>query len=492
MATLTYKHGAYGESVANSDRASTQSRFAPIYVGTAPAHTLQGGAATLNTPVVVTSFMDAVRKVGYSDDWAKYTLCEAIHAHFRINEIGPLVLINCLDIEAHKADAGEQSQSLTPINGRISITNAESIILSSVVVGTKILGTDYNIAYSHETQTILITQAIAGGLGTEALTITYETIDATGITESEIIGTSDGEGINTGLHAVKDVYQVTGLVPSMLLAPGFSDIPAVHDAMIEMSRNVNSHWDLVVWSDIPLVQGDSSRMTMEMASLWKEMNGYNNENEKTFFPMVETLDGRVYHISVRACANRQLIDAAVNGVPYQSASNTECADAKRLYFGDDTQRRVDDAIVNEKLNRHGITSMVFVGGRWVIWGPHSAKYGPENTDQAVIFDTTTQMLYYITNDFQHRRAVEIDKPMSVNRLKQIVSEEQARLDALITFGALTYGEAYVAATGNDIEDMHNGDFYIRYKVTTTPLAKSMTALVTWTDQGFATYFSEGA
>ena len=34
-----------------------------------------------------------------------------------------------------------------------------------------------------------------------------------------------------------------------------------------------------------------------------------------------------------------------------------------------------------------------------------------------------------------------------------------------------------------------GDWTFAFEVTTTPLAKSLTALVNWTDEGFITYFN---
>ena len=36
----------------------------------------------------------------------------------------------------------------------------------------------------------------------------------------------------------------------------------------------------------------------------------------------------------------------------------------------------------------------------------------------------------------------------------------------------------------------NGDFSFAFNVTTTPLAKSLTALVNWTSDGFVTYFAD--
>ena len=56
-------------------------------------------------------------------------------------------------------------------------------------------------------------------------------------------------------------------------------------------------------------------------------------------------------------------------------------------------------------------------------------------------------------------------------------------------GALTYGKAYVNASADAKSDIMMGDFSFTFDVTTTPLAKSMTAIVNWTEDGFVTYFA---
>lgn len=100
------------------------------------------------------------------------------------------------------------------------------------------------------------------------------------------------------------------------------------------------------------------------------------------------------------------------------------------------------------------------------------------------------MLYYISNDFQARRGVDVDRNMTPNDVKSIVSQEQARLDALVNTGALTYGKAYMEGSMQERSDLMNGDLLFRFDITTTPLIKSLTVTVNFTDEGFETYFEE--
>lgn len=482
-----YKHGAYAENNVAAARVSSVSRSAIVYIGTAPVQTVEGGAANVNVPILVRNIAEARKYLGYSDDWASYTLCEAMYAHLEYLGVGPLVFINVLDPEKHKGEPSE-GQQLTPVNGRIVIAGAEKIILDSVKVDGKVKGKDFEVAYNSARQTITIQELSSGSLGAEEVQVSYDTIDPSKVKPEDVIGSSDGEGLNTGLCAVKNVYQLTGYYPAYLAAPGFSSDQTVHAAMYENSQKINGHWYAYMFSDLPLTDKETG-VTLSTAAKVKTDNGYTHENEKVFFPIIEGTDGRHYHLSVLAAANFQQLLVRNDGIPYMSASNTECGIIRNLYLGEDAKGRVyDDETINNKLNAHGITSAAFVSGRWAIWGSQSAAYDAENEDDVSAADTNRMMLYYISNDFQARRGLNVDKPTTKNDLLMIVSEEQARLDALTKNGALTYGKVSLNAEGLTKSDVMKGNFSFVFNVTATPLAVSLTAIVNLTDDGYEIYF----
>lgn len=490
-----FKHGAYGDVGIAGNRTADGSPTAFVYVGTAPVHTVEGGAENVNKPMLVRNIAEARLHFGYSDDFAAFTLCEAMKLHLEEKGVGPLVFINVLDPAKHKKPEGG-TKSLTPENGRVTIHAAQNIIFDSVVVksgegGDKTLekDKDYSITYNSTKQAITIAGKTASSLGTEALTITYDEVDPEKVEAADVIGSSDGLGLNTGLFAVKNVYQMTGYIPSFLLAPGFSSDPDVHKAMYQNSQKINGHWDAYMLVDIPIVEKEGDGVTLNTAATWKKANGYTLENETVYFPLVEGTDGRHYHISVLAAANLQELTSAHDGIPYMSASNTDCPLIQNLYLGEDARGRVyDDEIINKTLNANGIASAAYVGGRWAIWGAQSASYNEEDADEINVSETSRMMLYYLSNDFQHRRTRDVDKPLTANDLKSIVSEEQARLDALVRVGALIYGTIQIDADAIARSDVYRGDYSFTFMVTTTPLAKSLTAHVVWTDIGFVTFF----
>lgn len=483
---MEYKHGVYGVIAGLPVKQTSQTKSIAVYVGTAPAHLAQS-SENVNKPLLLHSMQDAIAKLGYSEDWDKYSLCEAMDAHFNKAGVAPIVCINVLDPTKHRKTA-KKTETLAPVDGVISIGNAESCILSTIAVSdsagggtTYTLGTDYNISYDLSKKKVYITKTATGNLPASAK-VEYFEADATKVTTAELVGESDGAGSNTGIHAVADIYQLCEVLPSVILAPGFSHEPAVRAAMLKMSKQVAGHWDFMIYTDIPLADSDGE-VGIAAAANWKKTKGYTADNEKVFYPMWKSAEGKKYHLSVLYMVNRQLLDAENGNIPYQSASNTEIVLPGKLYFGEGKHFVVNDDVVNKNLNAHGISSALFYGGRWVLWGTHTASYTPETKNELNTFDTGIQMLQFICNGFQERRADDIDKPMERNRAQQIVSEEQARLDALVSTGALIYGKASFAGYNANGTDRSDGNVNFLFEVTTSPLIKSLTANVSYTTDG---------
>ena len=495
---MAYKHGPYGEQQAVGDPVAIESQSGMVVIGTAPVHTLEGGASNVNVPVVVNNIAEARAKFGYSEDWASYTLCEAMHYILEMRGVGPLILINVFNPAVHK-EANPASKSLTPANGQVIITNADNAVLDTVLVKsgqtTKVKGTDYSISYNWQKKTITITELSAGALGNTALTITYDVADPSAVTDSDVIGSTDDMGQNTGIYAIKNVYALTGFIPSFMLAPGFSEIPAIHAVMYANSRKINSHWDAWMFTDIPISYtsgGSTVAVTLSTAYTWKKTNGYNKDNETVSFPMFAGTDGNKYHGSVLRAGNMLELLTQYDNIPYHSASNTDASVIENLWLGASVTGRVyDDDIINRYLNKNGIASAAYAGGHWVLWGAESAQYDQDDGTDVNRAETNLMMLFYITNDFQHRHFGDTDDPKTPNDIAQMVGEEQALLDGLVSAGALTYARAYMDASAAAKSDMMNGDYKFTFDVTPTPLMRSLTALANFVRDGYEVYFALG-
>ena len=104
-----YRHGIYVSEQETSMIAPLNGTAGlQVVIGTAPVHLLADPAAAINKPLLVYSKAEAIAAVGYSDDFASFTLCEAISASFAVVNVAPLVLINVLDPAKHSAEMEEK------------------------------------------------------------------------------------------------------------------------------------------------------------------------------------------------------------------------------------------------------------------------------------------------------------------------------------------------------------------------------------------------
>lgn len=108
---MPYKHGIYTEEVSTIGYLKSKaSGTIPVYIGTAPIHKTDSTDNKIAMPILIKSYADFVAKLGYSDEWEKYTLCEVAYAHFKnkVNTIAPFVVINVFDPAKHTAEGTDE------------------------------------------------------------------------------------------------------------------------------------------------------------------------------------------------------------------------------------------------------------------------------------------------------------------------------------------------------------------------------------------------
>lgn len=487
---MAYKHGTYGEITASKVTDAKQSDVVAAYIGTAPINLIRGYAekGLVNMPIKVANMSDTQSKLGYSDNWEAFTLCEAFAEHFdnTVGNVGPIYVVNVLDPDAHRA-AEKTTTELTFSSKRAEFESSD-IILDTFAIADKVEGVDYSLEYNFAKGTVvvkLITEADAN-----TLTCSYNTVDASAVEAADIIGQTTEDGQYTGLHAMKLLYQYHNAVLNMLAAPGWSHIPAVYKAMVGIVQKLNGHWDGFVNADIPLEDAEGEAInTIAKAIAWKEANGYTSEFSKVYWPKIMDSSGRVVHLSTAGQATMLRVDLSHDGVPFESPSNKEIM-ATRQYFGADSKNNGFDQQTGNSLNEKGITTACFWGGQWVLWGPHTAAFTYNGSmDARAIFDVNIRMLMYITNSFQLDHGTKIDQPMTPQDRDVILNEEKQKLDTLTGIGALIGSPSVeFLETENALTDMMNGDFVWNFDVTNTPPFKSGTARVSYTEEGFAAFF----
>lgn len=481
-----YLYGAYGKLGQTIAQSAVQAGTTPVYVGTLPVNLIRGFANLdiVNYPVKLSNLTNAQQAVGYSDDWESFSLCEVLDAHFnnKKGNIGPIYVINVLDPATHKK-AEKTTIQLAFSNGKATI-KSDTIILDTLALEEKVEGIDFAIDYNFTKGMVMISSV--GEKITGSIAASYEEVDTSLITSEDIIGGVTANGEYSGLGAITLLYQEHFAVCNLIGAPGWSEDPEVYAAMITAATQINGHWDAFVCADIPL-----SNATIAAALAWKEENGYTHERSKVFWPMAKDTFGKIYHLSTMAIVEFMRADFSHDSIPMETCGNKEIPVAGQ-YFGAGSTNRGFDQVQSKELTAHGVSTCVFWGGNWVLWGDHTAAYTyGADIDPRSIFDVSIRMLFHITNGFQREWGTEIDKPFTKQLRDRIINKEQEKLDAYVAIGALI-GEPKVLflESNNSTTDMMNGDFRWDIPVTPTPPLKSATVYVAYTDAGFSAYFSD--
>ena len=444
--------------------------------------------------------IDAQRKLGYAADWGTFTLCEVMNAHFNntLGNIGPIYVINVLDPSAGKhRKATETTQQLSFTGGRAEFASS-TIILDTMTIAKSVggdyaEGTDYAVDYNFTKGTVIITSLIADSPLTGTLTASFYEVDDSAIEDDDIIGGVTAGGEYSGLSSIALLYPEQFAVCNLIAAPGWSQSPAVYNAMLTASQKINGHWDAFVVADLPLVDRSAQAVdTITKAIAWKKNNAFTGERSKVYWPQGVDNLGNIYHLSTLAVVELMRADFSHNSVPMETCGNKAIPIIKQ-YFGANATNRGFSQQEGKELTQNGISTAVAWGGEWVLWGDHTAAYTyGADVDPRAIFDVSMRMLMHITNDFQREWSPRIDEPMTRALKDEIINREQEKLDGYVSMGALL-GEPQIVflESENSTTDIMNGDFRWDIAVTPTPPLKSASVYVAYTDAGFSVYYEGG-
>ena len=472
-----YKHGVYGEYIPSNEKIDLNGDTVPIYIGVAPVHRVMEMEDKINTPILINNSEEAQLLMGYSmeDNFDKYTLSAAIFAHFSnsVKPIGPIILINVLDPNEHKSTV---TKPLTPIKNRITLE--ENTIASSIEIEDKFIEVDYEIEQdvaNGKIHIIFLEDTV------EEVNVTYSTTDSN-VTNHELIGSYNQDtGETKGVYCIHEVYEKLNIVPNTLCVPKYGKEVDIRNTLLRICKNISGQWDSVIYTDLDLDLIDHSK-----AIKLKEEKGFKNIDEKLCWPM-GAMQGRKMFMSILALVATQQTDVKNGGAPAESPSN-KAIDITGILNKDGTKVYTNINLAN-KLNANGITTALYYGGKWVLWGPHMSNFRHGETDKPeMIFDVNRRMDIYLNNSFKKRNAENIDKRMNRNQIDTILNDEQIRLNAMISEGKLLYGKIEFRETSNGESDLMQGNFVFDTLTTAAIPAKSVTQKVQYTSKGIDTLF----
>lgn len=460
-----YYHGAKSREAATSVSTPVVADSGITFVvGTAPVHMLgkSGDAyANVNVPVYGGNYPETVSALGYSDDWAKYTLCEVMYNHFRLYNTAPVIFVNVLDPSKHKATVAKQSYPVT--DGRVLLPL--EAIAETVVVDEYTLGDDYEVYYDGENLAVEILSEGTIPPETAELTIGFDKVDTSQITKTDIIG-----GFNvvtkqtTGFELIEAVFPKFGVVPDIIICPGWSQDSEVA-AIMNAKSTING-----VFKANALIDVDTTAVRHYAdVPAWKKSKNISAKTESLCFPMCK-LGDRLFHMSTQWAGLIATIDAKNDGCPCESASN-KTMQIDSTVLADGTEVLLDITQANY-LNSNGIvTALNFIGG-FVLWGNETACY-PANTDVKDYFLCVSRTFAWVSNSLILTYWSKVDSKFTRRFVDSIVDSINIWLNGLSSEEKLLGGRVEFLESENPTTELMAGKATFHIYITPPSPAKEI-------------------
>lgn len=456
-----YKHGVYASEQATSMAAPMLGTAGlQVVVGTAPVHLLANPAAAVNVPLLANSYKEAVEAVGFSEDFAQYTLCEAISASFSVVGTGPLVLINVLDPAKHTADLEETE---IQVNAGVAVLESQGVLAGSLTVkkdGTALeADTDYAVSYGEDGTVRIVLITGGAGDGATMLTVTGKQIDPGKVTAADIVGGVDAEtGKETGLEVVRQIYPRFSMTPGILIAPRFSADAAVSAALQAKTREINGVFGCVCIADVD--SGASGATKFSDVQQQKEAQAVNDANAYAVWPYAK-VDETVYSGSALAAALTAYTDAINDDTPNVSPSNKAIA-ISGVCLPDGTEVILDQDQANV-INSYGVATFLNMSG-FRLWGNNTAAY-PGTTDPKDRWFSVRRFMLWAGNSFILTYFNRVDSPANKRLIEAIVDSENVRGNGFVARGICARYEVRYNEDENTTSDLLNGKIIFHQYIT---------------------------
>lgn len=459
-----YRHGIYVSEQETSMIAPLNGTAGlQVVIGTAPVHLLADPAAAINKPLLVYSKAEAIAAVGYSDDFASFTLCEAISASFAVVNVAPLVLINVLDPAKHSAEMEEKT---VQINSGVAVVEETGVLLSTLVVknGEETLTAeeDYTAVYNADGTVSIV--LIEGGKadGATNLTVSGKKVDASKVTAADIVGGVDAAtGEETGLEVVRQVYPKLGMTPGILTAPRFSANATVSAALQAKTKEINGVFKCVCIADVDS-GADGARKYADVKEQ-KECQALTDPNAYGVWGYGKVGDV-MYSGSALASALTAYTDAASDDIPSNPGNKTIAISAMCLADGTEVLLDQDQANV---VNSYGVATWLNMNG-FRLWGNRTCAY-PGNTDPKDSFFSCRRYMSWRANSFILTYFQKVDSPLNKRLIEAIVDSENVRGNGYVAMGVAARDEIVYNEDENPVTDLMNGKItFHQYMTPYTP------------------------
>jgi len=223
-----------------------------VVIGTAPINMAEDPDAMVNVPILATSSTEAQARLGYSRNFKDFTLCQTMYITANVCVVSPVIYINVLDPKKHKKDLTETAVKVDEYQAMVEV---EGILKKGIVVkaGENTLkeNDDYTLAFNTDGYLVItLVAAGAGGSATE-LTVSGKMLDPSAVDKYDIIGAYDvSTGAESGMEVIRQIFPKLGMVPGILIAPGWSQEPEVGIALAAKAANINGVYKAMAFLDL--------------------------------------------------------------------------------------------------------------------------------------------------------------------------------------------------------------------------------------------------
>lgn len=465
MATVE-RHGVFTSEVRNSVITVKQQSFTlPVVYGTAPVHLSTMDAAPVQVPILTDSLAEAKNKLGYSEDWSKYTLCEVMQSHFELYKQSSIVFINVLDPSKHKTEVAAAPKTFT--DGLLILPD-DGIIPSTLALSPTEAGDnyekdqDYTFTYD-KTGKMIISTVQGGRIGlNDAVQAAYSKLAPEKVLSTDLIGGIDvSTGKATGFELLNQIVPRFGLIPGIVLAPGYTHDPDIGAVLTAKASNINGHFKAQTITDLPPSQKYTD------VGEWKTANGYINKRQFNLYPKAKR-QGRTYWFSTHLAGVIISTDSANDGVPAESPSNKRMQidgmenDNGELFLGPDTAGA---------LNAQGIITGLNLTGTWTSWGNRTAAF-PDEKDPENAFIPVRRMFDWIANVATITYWSYLDGVITTRMVEAVTDQLNVWLNGLQSRGFILGGRVEFLKDENPDENLMDGK--LKFHIFVTPPSPAQT------------------
>lgn len=426
----------------------------PFVVGTAPVQSAANPAKS-NVPVLVTSWDEALEKLGFSYDWKSYSLCEFMYSHLKLFGAQPVVFCNILDTAAMKTNVEAAEHETADHRVMLPIDAIADTIKVSVIEDVNGTPTarelaadeDYSVLYDRDDTDnyVCIVELLEDGNAYDAakINVAYSAAAPKTATVADVVD---------GIAQVDACLTAVGVVPDLICAPGWSHNTVVAAVMATKAAAING-----LFKGKAVIDVDSSASGVtEYSQLfgWKNQNNMVDPDQILCWPMVQLGDYR-FHLSTQLCGLMATVDAGNRGIPYESPSNKNLQiDACVLEDGTEVNLTWDQ--VNLVAGSWGVVTAVnFLDSGWVAKGNYTACY-PGNTDVKDQFIPVSRMFDFIGNTLVRTFQSKLDKPMTTALRDSVLQTCNIWLGGLCGGGYLYGARAELLASENPLTSLLDG------------------------------------